>query len=96
MAQSQYRKKQIAIRRLMLNAKGQLNPDAKVLAVELRKLCGPTPSVAFSGLMQYDRTGAVDPIATAAAATRREVWDHFVKLLHLEPYEAANLREEEQ
>lgn len=91
-----YRKKQIAIRRLLLNAKGQLNPDGRVLAVELRKLCAPQPTVAFSSLMQYDRNGAVDPIATAAAAARREVWDHFVKLLHLEPYETANLREEEQ
>ena len=86
---TRYRRKQIAIRRLLLNQKGQLNPDARVLAVELKKLCG-------GSLTQYDRTGALDPVATAAAAQRREVWDHFVRLLHLEPYEAANLREEEQ
>lgn len=86
---TRYRNKQIAIRRLLLNQRGQLNPDARVLAVELKKLCG-------GNLTQYDRNGAVDPIATAAAAQRREVWDHFVRLLHLEPFEAANLREEEQ
>lgn len=86
---TRYRRKQIAIRRLLLNQKGQLNPDARVLAVELKKLCG-------GALTQYDRAGAVDPVATAAAAQRREVWDHFVRLLHLEPFEAANLREEEQ
>lgn len=86
---SRYRRKQIAIRRLLLNQRGQLNPDARILAVELKKLCG-------GNLTQYDRNGAVDPIATAAAAQRREVWDYFVKLLHLEPFEAANLREEEQ
>lgn len=90
-----YRKKQVAIRQLLLDPRGNLNPNAKVLAVELRKLCAPAPTVAFSSLMQYDRDGAVDPIATVAAAARREVWDHFVKLLHLEPYEAANLREED-
>ena len=86
---TRYRRKQIAIRRLLLNQKGQLNPDARVLAVELKKLCG-------GALTQYDRAGAVDPVATAAAAQRREIWDHFVRLLHLEPYEAANLRAEAQ
>ena len=86
---TRYRRKQIAIRRLQLNQKGQLNPDARVLAVELKKLCG-------GALTQYDRAGAVDPVATAAAAQRREIWDHLGRRLHLEPYEAANLREEEQ
>jgi len=86
---TRFRNKQIAIRRLLLDGRGHLNRDARVLAVELKKLCG-------GSLTQYDRNGAVDPIATAAAAQRRDVWDHFVKLLHLEPYEAANLREEEQ
>lgn len=86
---TRFRNKQIAIRRLLLDGRGHLNRDARVLAVELKKLCG-------GSLTQYDRNGAVDPIATAAAAQRREVWDHFAKLLHLEPYEAANLREEEQ
>lgn len=86
---TRYRRKQIAIRRLLLNQKGQLGPDARVLAAELKKLCG-------GPITQYDRNGAVDPVATAAAAQRREIWDHFVRLLHLEPYEAANLREEEQ
>lgn len=86
---TRFRNKQIAIRRLLLDGRGHLNRDARVLAVELKKLCG-------GSLTQYDRNGAVDPIATAAAAQRREVWDHFMKLLHLEPYEAANLREEEQ
>lgn len=86
---SQYRKRQVAIRRLLLDARGHLNRDGRVLAVELKKICAGT-------ITQYDRNGAIDPVATAAAAQRREVWDHFVKLLHLEPNEAANLREEEQ
>ena len=66
-----------------------------MLAIELRRLCGPKSSVSFSSITQYDKAGAVDPIGTAQAAARREIWDHFVKLLHLEPFEAANLREEE-
>jgi hypothetical protein len=95
-ARGDYRTKQVAIRRLLLNTRGELNRDARALAVELRKLCGPSPSVSFSSITQYDRNGAVDPIGTAQAAARREIWDHFVKLLHLEPSEAANLREEEE
>ncbi len=91
-----YREKQIAARRLLLDARGNLNPDARVLAVELRKLCGPSAGVAFSSMTVYDREGRVDPVATAQAAARREVWDHFVRLLHLEPFETANLREEEE
>lgn len=87
---SSYREKQIAVRRLLLDARGKLNPDGRRVAAELRRVTG-----AGRGITQYDRNGAVDPIGTAAAAARREVWDHFVKLLHLEPYEAANLREEE-
>lgn len=90
-----YRSKQIAIRRLLLDPRGKLNRDGRALAIELRKLCGPSAGVSFSRLTQYDNNGAVDPIGTAQAATRREIWDHFVRLLHLEPSEAANLREEE-
>ena len=93
---SDYRKRQIAVRRLLLDPRGLLNRDARVLAVELRKLCGPSTGVGFASLTAYDREGRVDPVATAQAATRREIWDHFVRLLHLEPFETANLREEEQ
>lgn len=92
----EYRRKQIAIRRLLLDPRGNLNRDARALAVELRKLCGPGVGVSFSSLVQYDRHGAVDPIGTAQAAARREIWDHFVRLLHLEPSEVVNLREEEE
>lgn len=96
MAKADYRAKQTAIRRLLLDPRGHLNRDARTLAVELRKLCGPNVGVSFSSITQYDRNGAIDPIGTVCAAARREIWDHFVKLLHLEPPEAANLREEEE
>lgn len=85
----QYRRRQVSARRLLLNARGELNPDGRNLALELKRVCG-------RDITQYDRNGAIDPIGTAAAAARREIWDHFVKLLHLEPYEAVNLREEEE
>ena len=91
----QYRDKQTSARRLLLDPRGQLNRDARVLAIELRRLCGPSAGVAFSSLTKYDAAGRVDPIATAQAAARREVWDHFMRLVHLEPFETANLREEE-
>ncbi len=86
---SQFRRRQIAIRQLLLDGRGHLNPNARVLAAELKKLC-------FTHMTKFDSNGAVDPVATVAAAQRREVWDHFVRLLHLEPYEAVNLRQEEQ
>jgi hypothetical protein len=92
---SDYRERQIAIRRLLLDPRGKLNRDGRILAIELRKLCAPNPTPRFSNITRYDKNGAVDPIGTAQAATRLEVWHHFVKLLHLEPFEAANLREEE-
>lgn len=96
MARTDYRSKQIAIRRLLLDPRGHLNRDARTLAVEFRRMCGPNVGVSFSNITRYDSNGAVDPIGTAQAAARREIWDHFVKLLHLEPNEAANLREEEE
>jgi hypothetical protein len=87
---TRYRRKQVAIRRLLLDPNGRLNPGARALAVELKRVCNPR------AVLVYDRHGAVDPIGTAAAAATREVWDHFVRLLHLEPFEAVNLREEEE
>lgn len=96
MAKADYRSKQIAIRRLLLDPRGHLNRDGRTLARELSRICGPNVFISFSSITQYDKNGAVDPIGTAQAAARREIWDHFVKLLHLEPHEAANLREEEE
>ncbi len=83
-----YREKQVEVRRLLLNDKGQLNTGGRRLAAEFKRVRGRS-------ITQYDRNGAVDPIATAAAAARWDMWEHFVRLLHLEPYEAANVREEE-
>lgn len=85
---AKFRRKQIAARQLLLDARGHLNPNARRLAAELKRLCG-------GHITKYDAHGAIDPVGTAAAAGRREVWDHFVRLLHLEPYEVANLREED-
>jgi len=86
---TRYRRKQVAIRQLLLDTRGNLNANGRVAAAEFKRVRG-------KAIMQYDHNGAVDPIGTAAAAARWEMWEHFVRLLHLEPYEAANLREEEQ
>lgn len=89
---TRFHKRQLAARRLLLDSKGKLNRNAVPLAVMLRSLCAAAPTQA---LTQYDAQGRIDPIATAAAAQRREIWDAFVKLLNLDQYEAVNLQEEE-
>jgi hypothetical protein len=37
----------------------------------------------------------IDPVATAAAVSRREVYDHLRRLLNLDDYTDVNLREDE-
>jgi hypothetical protein len=82
-------RRQIAARRLFLDGRGKLNRDAQTLAVYFRRL------TAGGQLTHFDNEGRIDPVATVAAAQRREVWDAIVRLLNLEPYETENLRDEE-
>jgi hypothetical protein len=84
---SKFARRQVAARRLLLNARGELTPDARVLAAYLRRLCHAAPG---TRLIQAGPAG-VDASATVAAAARREVWDDFVKVMNLDPYELTNL-----
>lgn len=90
MTDQPFSKRQVAIRRLCLNARGELNPDARRVAAHLKFLChGP----ATGRLVRFSPSGEVDPVATVAAAARREVWDELVKLLNLDPYQTTNLQD---
>ena len=90
MARATYRDKQIAIRRVLLDARGQLHRDGKLLAIELKRVC----AVNSSQLIRSPVTGQLDPVATACVAAKREVWDHFRRLLNLDDYSDVNLRED--
>ena len=87
--QSLFARKQVAARRVLFDGRGHLNADARVLAAELKKLCRV-------GKPQLPSTqNGIDPLAVAALAARREIWDHFVTLLQLDPYTVVNLREDD-
>ncbi len=89
---SKFARRQLAVRRLLLDGRGQLNPDARVAVGAFRRACHAAPNQHLTVILP---NGSVDPIGTACAAARREVWDHFVKLLNLDDYTVANLKDEE-
>lgn len=75
-----YARRQLALRRLLLDGKGQLSRDACALVADFRNFChGDKPLLQYSSV-----SGAIDPTATVAAAARREVFDRYVKMLHVE------------
>lgn len=89
---TRYKRKQIAIRRLLLDGKGNLNPDARVIVADLRAFCQADgrPVIKYSPV-----SGAVDPVATAAAVARREVYDRLRRMLNLDDYTDINLRDDD-
>lgn len=86
-----YAIKQVALRRLCLNAKGELNPDARRILADLRKFCKADNT---AGLQYSPVNGMIDPIATAAAAARREVFDRYARMLLLDQQTIVNLLDE--
>lgn len=59
----------LAFRRLLLDDYGKPTIDAATVLAHLRSFCGADTST-----LRYDRNGAIDPLATAAAVGRQEVW----------------------
>lgn len=86
-----YRMNQISIRRLALDGQGNLNRDAKAIAIALKRFCRG----GRSALMYSPQTGMIDPVATAAAAAKQEVWEYLRRLLNIDDYTDVNLREDE-
>lgn len=75
---------------MCLDGEGKLTRDARLIAADLRKFCradGRT-SLCYSPV-----TGELDPVATAAAVARREVYDRLRRMINFDDYTDVNLTE---
>ena len=84
-------RRQLAVRRLFLRD-GVLTNDARIFLFLMKRACHATRGTRLVGM---DDTGKIDPIATVAAAARRELFDEFVQLLNLDDYTVTNITREE-
>ena len=91
MARATSKDHQVALRRMCFDGRGGLNRDAKLIAIALKRFCRADRT----SLMFSPQTGMIDPVATAAAVARREVYDYLRRLLNLDDYVEVNLREDE-
>jgi hypothetical protein len=77
---------------MFLAESGQLNPDGEIVLADLKKFCRATASTVVVSPVSR----SVDPIATAMAEGRREVWLRIMAHLHLEDRAVINLEEKEE
>lgn len=84
------RKRKYAYRRLFLGDDG-LSPDGEIVLADLAKFCRATASTAVVNPVSR----SVDPIASAKADGRREVWLRIMAHLHIDERVVFNLTEEE-
>lgn len=92
-ADKAFARKQVALRQLCLDGRGQLNPNARRILADLRRFCKADNT---AGLQYSPASGMVDPIATAAAAARREVFDRYARMLLLDQQTIVNLIDEKE
>jgi len=84
-------RRRLALQKLLLDARGRLNPDAAVIVADLRRFCyAARPTITFSPI-----SGTIDPYASVAAAARREVWDRLARLLQIDETELLNARDDQ-
>ena len=83
------RKRKYAYRRMFLGENGQLSADGQAVLADLAKFCKANQSIAV--VSPISRT--VDPIASALAEGRREVWLRIMAHLHIEDRVIFNLNE---
>jgi hypothetical protein len=84
------RKRRYSYRRLFLGDNG-LNADGQMVLADLAKFCRANASTAVVSPISR----SVDPIATAMAEGRREVWLRIMGHLHLEDRVVLNLNEDD-
>jgi hypothetical protein len=84
------RRRRYAYRRLFLGDNG-LNADGQVVLADLAKFCRATSSTAVVSPVSR----SVDPIATAMAEGRREVWLRLMAHLHIDERVVFNLSEDD-
>ncbi len=78
-----------AYQRLLLGNQGLPTPDAEIILKDLARFCRAHRSTAvFSNIR-----GTLDPLASARADGRREVFLRIVEHLHLDERFLTNLRE---
>jgi hypothetical protein len=82
-------KRRIAWQQLMLGEGGELSPNAEIVLKDLARFCRAHRSTAVYSQIR----GAMDPIASARADGRREVYLRIVENLHLDERFLTNLRE---
>lgn len=82
-------KRRAAYRALFLQQDDQVKPAARDVLLDLKRFChAGKPTYKVGG------NGAIDPLASAVAEGRREVWLRIVEHLELEDRFIVNLREE--
>jgi hypothetical protein len=72
----------------LLDANGKPTRNGEVILSDLARFCS-----AHRPCVRLDKTGAVDPIASALVAGRNEVWLRLMEQLHLDEKYLTNLRE---
>lgn len=83
-------KRKYAYRRLFLGEDG-LNGDGQIVLADLAKFCKATASTAVVSPVSRQ----VDPIASALAEGRREVWLRIMAHLHIDEKVVFNLNQSE-
>lgn len=84
-------RRKYAYRRLLLSEDGIPNADAEIVLADLAKFCKANQSTAVVS----QKSQQVDPVASALAEGRREVWLRIMAHLHLDERTKLNLNEGE-
>lgn len=79
----------VAWQRALLKDDGTPTPDGEIILKDLARFCRANRSTAVFSHIR----GALDPLASARADGRREVWLRIVEHLHLDERFLVNLRE---
>jgi hypothetical protein len=80
-----------AYRRLFLDNRGDLSPDAEIVLADMKRFCCATKAT-----IRLDEQGKVDPYAMAIAEGRREVWNRMNSYLYIDEKVIQNLTETEK
>lgn len=83
-------KRRMAYRQLF-EPGGQLSPAAAIVLTDLKKFCRAVSSTTQVSLI----TGCVDPVASAQAEGRREVWLRIIQNLHVSDEDLYRVLKEE-
>jgi hypothetical protein len=85
------KRRKYAYRRMFMGENGQLNADGQAVLADLAKFCRATASTAVVNPISR----SVDPLATAMAEGRREVWLRIMAHLHIDDRVVFNLNQSE-